>query len=234
MRAMTVKQRAIRAVVTQFHRPHGIGGRAAAWVMAHRSSNRERSLWAVGLLDVQPGERVLELGFGPGVAIGELARQAGGGLVAGVDHSELMVRQARPAQRHRGAGRGGRSAPRRHRGPPRLRDRLRCHPRRQRPPLLRRPGRGTARASPAPSVREAGSRSPRSPAVPVRTAETSAESGRQIAARLEAAGFSDVRVETLPLDPPVVCASAWLGVRERGTILASPARRPRPDGGIPR
>ena len=103
---MTVKQRAMRAVVTQFHRPHGIGGRAAAWVMAHRSSNRERNVWAVGLLDVQPGERVLELGFGPGVAIGELARRATGGLVAGVDHSELMVRQA--SRRNAAAVRAGR------------------------------------------------------------------------------------------------------------------------------
>jgi len=203
MRAVTVKQRAMRAVVTQFHRPHGIGGRAAAWVMAHRSSNRERSLWAVGLLDVQPGERVLELGFGPGLAIGELARRVGGGLVAGVDHSELMVRQAsRRNAAAVGAGQvdlrlgslealpdfGGAfdailavNALHFSGNPVAVLRRLR---------RVLRPGGRIAIAS--------------QPRCPGATAETSAESGRQLAAGLESAGFSRVRVETLALDPPVV------------------------------
>lgn len=207
---MTVKQRAMRAVVTQFHRPHGIGGRAAAWMMAHRSSNRERSLWAVGLLDVQPGERVLELGFGPGVAIGELARQAGDGLVAGVDHSELMVRQA--GRRNAGAVRAGQAD-------------LRLGS------IEEVPDFGTAfdailavntlhfSGDPV-GVLHALRRALRSggriaiasqPRCPGATAETSADSGRELAAHLESAGFSDVRVETLPLEPPVVCV---LGVSD--------------------
>ncbi len=37
---------------------------------------------------------MLEIGFGPGVAIREFARRATSGLVVGVDHSEVMVRQA--------------------------------------------------------------------------------------------------------------------------------------------
>ncbi|MGH9033985.1 MAG: class I SAM-dependent methyltransferase [Acidimicrobiia bacterium] len=207
---MTVKQRAMRAVVGQFHRPHGMGGRAAAWVMAHRSSNRERSRWAVGLLDVQPGERVLELGFGPGVAITELARRATGGLVAGVDHSELMVRQAR--RRNAAPVRSGQvdlrigsiddlpevgtdfdaalavNVLQFSDDPAAVLGALRR--------VLRRGGR-IAIAS--------------QPRCPGATAETSAESGRQIAARLESAGYSGIRVETLPLDPPVVCV---LGVSD--------------------
>src|SRR5215216_5979235 len=91
---MGLKQKAMRALVAQFHRPHGAGGRAAGWVMAHRGSNRKRNVWAAGLLDVQPADRVLEIGFGPGIAIAELARRATRGRVVGVDHSELMVRQA--------------------------------------------------------------------------------------------------------------------------------------------
>ncbi|MGH8985711.1 MAG: class I SAM-dependent methyltransferase [Acidimicrobiia bacterium] len=202
---MTVKQRVMRAVITQFHRPHGMGGRAAAWVMAHRSSNRERNLWAVGLLDVQPGERVLELGFGPGVAIGELARRATDGLVVGVDHSELMVRQA--SRRNAAAVRAGLVV-------------LRLGSIDELPPFDRafdailavnalqfsddpvavlralrrvlRPGGRIAIAS--------------QPRCPGATAETSAESGRRIAAHLESAGFSGMRVETMALDPPVVCA----------------------------
>jgi ubiquinone/menaquinone biosynthesis C-methylase UbiE len=92
---MGLKQKTMKALVAQFHQPHGIGGRAAGWMMAHRGSNRERNIWAVGLLDVQPDDRVLEIGFGPGIAIREFARHATSGLVVGVDHSEVMVQQAR-------------------------------------------------------------------------------------------------------------------------------------------
>jgi ubiquinone/menaquinone biosynthesis C-methylase UbiE len=49
----------------------------------------------VRLLDVQPDDRVLELGFGPGLAIRELARLAAEGYVCGLDHSELMLRRAK-------------------------------------------------------------------------------------------------------------------------------------------
>jgi SAM-dependent methyltransferase len=62
--------------------------------MATRGSNRRRNRWAVGLLDVRPDDRVLEIGFGPGVAITELARRAPRGFVCGIDHSDVMVRQA--------------------------------------------------------------------------------------------------------------------------------------------
>ena len=103
---MDLKQKTMRAMVSQFHRPHGLGGRAAGWFMAHRGSNRKRNVWAAGLLDVQPEDRVLELGFGPGIAIEAMARRATHGHVVGVDHSEVMVRQA--TRRNRAAVRAGR------------------------------------------------------------------------------------------------------------------------------
>ena len=103
---MGLKQKTMGAMVSQFHQPHGVGGRAAGWVMAHRESNRKRNVWAVGLLDVQPDDRVLEIGFGPGIAIEELARRATSGRVVGVDHSEVMVRQA--SRRNAAAVRDGR------------------------------------------------------------------------------------------------------------------------------
>jgi ubiquinone/menaquinone biosynthesis C-methylase UbiE len=49
---------------------------------------------AAELLDVQPADRVLEIGFGPGKLIQRLARRATQGLVAGIDLSAVMVRQA--------------------------------------------------------------------------------------------------------------------------------------------
>src|ERR1700735_5739472 len=94
-----------RDVIGQAHHPRGAAGRVPAWEMAHRPSNRQRSRWAVSLLDVQPADQVLELGFGPGVAIAALAR-AGAGHVYGVDHSGVMLRQA--SKRNAAAIRAGR------------------------------------------------------------------------------------------------------------------------------
>jgi ubiquinone/menaquinone biosynthesis C-methylase UbiE len=46
------------------------------------------------MLAIEPEDRVLEIGFGPGKAIFEAARRATRGLVAGIDRSEVMLRQA--------------------------------------------------------------------------------------------------------------------------------------------
>jgi trans-aconitate methyltransferase len=82
-------------LVRQFHRPSGPVGHVAGWVMATRSSNVDRNRWAVEQLDVRPTDRVLEIGFGPGVAIEAFAARVTEGVVFGVDHSELMVKAAR-------------------------------------------------------------------------------------------------------------------------------------------
>jgi ubiquinone/menaquinone biosynthesis C-methylase UbiE len=76
----------------QFGRPSGLLGRLAGLSMAQHDQDDR---WVVDLLEVQPTDRVLEVGFGPGVAVKLLAARATAGLVAGVDHSEVMVRQAR-------------------------------------------------------------------------------------------------------------------------------------------
>lgn len=80
---------------SQFARPRGVLGHVAGWIMATRGSNVERSAWTIERLDVQPHHRVLEIGFGPGVALAELVRRASAGRVVGVDHSATMLRQAR-------------------------------------------------------------------------------------------------------------------------------------------
>jgi SAM-dependent methyltransferase len=82
------------AVIAQFRRPSGLLGRAAGFVMAHRPSNRERNRWAVSLLDLEPDDRVLEIGFGPGLALALVAREVTRGMVVGLDHSLLMVTRA--------------------------------------------------------------------------------------------------------------------------------------------
>lgn len=79
---------------SQFSRPRGMWGPLVGWIMATRPSNRIRSAWAVSLLDIQRRDRVLEIGFGPGIAIREISRLAPDGYVCGLDHSARMLSQA--------------------------------------------------------------------------------------------------------------------------------------------
>jgi ubiquinone/menaquinone biosynthesis C-methylase UbiE len=76
----------------QFGGPQGPLGHVAAWLMARQ--NAPANDWITDLLEVGPDDRVLEVGFGPGLAVERNAARATRGLVAGVDHSELVVRKA--------------------------------------------------------------------------------------------------------------------------------------------
>jgi len=177
--------------------------------MASRSSNRHRNSWVVSVLDVQPGERVLEIGFGPGLAIAELSRRVGeSGQVFGIDHSEVMLRQA--SGRNAAAIQAGRvllarasvdQLPSTFGGPfdailavnslgfwPAQSERL--------TELRRRltPGGRIAIAS--------------QPRCPGATRSTSLNAAHDIGVLLRCAGFTELRTEMLELDPPVVCVLA--------------------------
>jgi ubiquinone/menaquinone biosynthesis C-methylase UbiE len=203
-------QRVAAALRAQFGRPTGFWGRGAGLLMAHRSSNRKRNAWAVSLLDVRPDDRVLEIGFGPGVAILTLSRLATQGYVCGIDHSEVMLRQATR-----------RNADGIRRGVVDLRlasvdalpafdapfDKILAvnamlfwsEPDARLAKLrhLLRPGGLIAVAH-----------QPRGPGA---SDEMSAAKGREMAEVLARAGFTEVRVETLPLKPAVVCALGFNG-----------------------
>jgi ubiquinone/menaquinone biosynthesis C-methylase UbiE len=190
--------------VAQFHRPTGAVGHVAGWVMGRRASNVARNRWAVELLDVQPADRVIELGCGPGVALAAVAARATRGLVVGVDHSRVMIRQAR--RRNGAAVRAGRvrlvhtPVERLSVGdgpfdaalavntvgmwPDRI-TRLREVGR------LLRPGGRIALVS--------------QPRCPGATAATSAAAAAELAGLLTDAGFERLRTEMLDLDPPVAC-----------------------------
>lgn len=201
---MRLTDRVIARVHAQFSRPRGFWGPMIGWIMASRASNRRRNAWAVALLDVQRRDRILEIGFGPGLAVRELSRIAIEGYVCGLDHSERMLRQAR--RRNAAAVRAGRVDLRlgsverlpvfdgpfdkilavntvmfwdgaaRHLG------------------QLRRLLRGGGRIAVAHQPRGRGA-----------TDATAAAKGGEIAAALAQAGFSDVRTETMRLKPAVVC-----------------------------
>lgn len=81
------------AIVSQFERPRGILGRVVGWILAGRGTNLQRNRWTVGLLAPAKGDKVLEVGCGPGVAL-ELCLKTEGVSAVGVDHSALMISQA--------------------------------------------------------------------------------------------------------------------------------------------
>jgi ubiquinone/menaquinone biosynthesis C-methylase UbiE len=79
-------------VTRQFGRPRGLLGALAGWRMGR--TNTAVNELTLEQLDLQPGDRVLEVGFGPGVSIARAAELARDGFVAGVDASSAMVRAA--------------------------------------------------------------------------------------------------------------------------------------------
>ena len=202
---MNLTARIGRRVRAQFQRPTGWSGRVAGWIMASRASNRQRNVWTVSLLDVQRHDRVLEIGFGPGIAVREISRLAVEGYVCGLDHSEEMVRQA--TRRNAAAMRTGRVDLRL--------GSVDCLPVFAEPfdkvlavnaimfwdqtidrlEALRRVMR--------PGGRIAIAHQPRGPGA---TDATAAARGEAIAAALTRAGFSDVGVRTMRLKPAVTCA----------------------------
>lgn len=198
-------------LISQFGEPRGATGHVVGWVMGHRSSNVERSRWAVGLLGLGPGDRLLEVGCGPGVAVAAAA--AKGAHVVGVDRSSVVIGQAR--HRNRRAVRHGQVE-------------LHVAPVEQLPDLgapfdaalavntigfwsdpvaalttiagKLRPG-GTLAVVSQPRIRGA-------------TADDTRAAGERFRELLEQAGYEDMRSETLQhLDPPAVCV---LGRRPHG------------------
>ena len=93
----------IRNLHSQFAHPEGWVGRLVGIILALK--NRERNAWAISLLDIQPDDQILEIGFGPGQAIQEVVKLAPNGFVAGIDLSDVMVEQA--SQRNAAAIRSG-------------------------------------------------------------------------------------------------------------------------------
>jgi fibrillarin-like rRNA methylase len=48
----------------------------------------KRNEWGISLLNIQPSGHVLEIGFGPGVAIQKMCDLVTDGIIYGIDHDE--------------------------------------------------------------------------------------------------------------------------------------------------
>ena len=78
--------------INQFVLPRGLLGRVAGQAMVLFNDAIEAR--AIGLLDLKGDERVLEIGFGPGVGIKKLTERLPRGSVAGIDPSQTMIDMA--------------------------------------------------------------------------------------------------------------------------------------------
>jgi SAM-dependent methyltransferase len=81
-----------RLLASQLRQPKGIIGKLVGRGMARQ--NKESNDWTISLLNIQAEDHVLEVGFGPGVAIKSVSQMTSKGFVAGIDFSEAMVQQA--------------------------------------------------------------------------------------------------------------------------------------------
>lgn len=99
-----LKPRLASFIDRQYRQPAGFVGRYIGRKMARQ--HQPENAWTVSLLALRPTDQVLEVGFGPGVAIELAAAQVPQGLIAGVDLSPTMVAAAR--RRNARAVRAGR------------------------------------------------------------------------------------------------------------------------------
>jgi cyclopropane fatty-acyl-phospholipid synthase-like methyltransferase len=196
----------------QFRKPEGRLGAFVGWIMASRGSNRERNRWTVDLLEIAPDDRVLEFGCGPGLALAEAALRATRGRVVGIDHSSVMIEQARARLRKLGLEArielrlAGVEALALLPGPF---DKILSVNLVQfiadKPALFQ-----SLHRLLAPGGRLATTYMPRHRGA---TAEDARRTAEELASFARAAGFADVRIEELPLKPvPAVCV---LGSRPR-------------------
>ncbi|WP_257140953.1 class I SAM-dependent methyltransferase [Bacillus sp. AFS015802] len=76
----------------QFKRPNGILGWFVGKVMEF--DNRKINNWSIKQLSIKNGERILEVGYGPGYCIKRISNRFPDTLVDGVDISETMKETA--------------------------------------------------------------------------------------------------------------------------------------------
>jgi SAM-dependent methyltransferase len=76
----------------QLRHPSGTIGSFVGWFMA--IANDEPNKLAIDALGLEPTDRVLELGFGPGWGLRTIAARVPDGQVFGVEQSDQMLRQA--------------------------------------------------------------------------------------------------------------------------------------------
>ena len=80
-------------LAAQLRQPSGLFGKIVMGDLLNKGNEKINHL-AVAILDIQPTDRVLDIGFGGGVTIEEIVKLIDTGKIHGVDFSQPMVEQA--------------------------------------------------------------------------------------------------------------------------------------------
>jgi cyclopropane fatty-acyl-phospholipid synthase-like methyltransferase len=79
-------------IAMQFKKPSGLFGMFSSNVMIKGNKAKYESI--IKYLDLQPGDKLLEIGYGPGVGINMIAKACTSCTIHGIDFSNLMYRRA--------------------------------------------------------------------------------------------------------------------------------------------
>ncbi len=79
-------------IAQQFRKPSGLLGRFISNIMSKGTKPAYDIL--INEMNIQPGEKLLEIGYGPGVGMREIFTKANPGFYYGIDYSELMFEKA--------------------------------------------------------------------------------------------------------------------------------------------
>jgi ubiquinone/menaquinone biosynthesis C-methylase UbiE len=80
------------ALAKQLRKPSGFFGKLVAKMMEFRNHNSYKEI--IRKLSPGPGERILEIGYGPGLGIYQIASSCPDCRINGIDYSELMFAKA--------------------------------------------------------------------------------------------------------------------------------------------
>lgn len=80
-------------IAAQFKKPSGLFGMFSSNIMI--KGNKVHYERLIKDLDLQPEDKLLEIGYGPGVGINMIARACGSCTIHGIDFSKLMYTRAR-------------------------------------------------------------------------------------------------------------------------------------------
>jgi len=81
----------LRFIANQFRKPSGFCGRLVSRIMIKGNSSAYDKI--IPALTVQKGDKILEIGYGPGLGIERIASEYDC-TISGIDFSELMFREA--------------------------------------------------------------------------------------------------------------------------------------------
>ena len=94
MRSIILRLISKKFLAAQLCQPSGLFGK---FIMADalNKHNEKMNHFAVERLDIQPTDKVLDIGFGGGVTIEEMLKTIDTGKIDGIDFSQVMVEQAK-------------------------------------------------------------------------------------------------------------------------------------------